>query len=350
MSTSSDSHVYLKPYKTVEEQLDLLIRHGMQVAEPKAAKECLARVGYYRLSGYWYPFRKSRLSANPLTGEPLSYPNTNKKQRIVEDNFLPGTTFKQVMDLYVFDKRLRLLILDAIERIEVALRVDIALLLGRRDPWAHREARYLHGNFTKKRNPPSDETGFDRWLQKLDAAFDRSREEFVKHFKAKYRGEKPPIWIAIELWDFGMLSTFLGGMKRADQEVLAARYRLSRSELLTKSCRNFNNIRNICAHHGRLWNRSPADQIVLPKQGEASELDYLVQNISAQSRLYGTVAFLQFFLKTIHPGSSWAARLKQHCATFPLAKGVSLSQAGFPKGWESFPLWNGGGFGGPTRT
>lgn len=90
------------------------------------------------------------MSTNPVTGQPLIHSLTGKMQVVVEDDFRPGTTFRQVMDLYVFDKRLRLLMLDAIERIEVALRVDIALLLGVRDPWVHRDVQQLHGNFSKK--------------------------------------------------------------------------------------------------------------------------------------------------------------------------------------------------------
>lgn len=215
------------------------------------AAVCLERVGYYRLSGYWYPFRKSSIQADPVTG---------KLKLIVDDNFRLGTTFHTVMDLYVFDKRLRLLFLDAIERVEVALRVDIALLIGKRHPWAHRDPNQVHGRFLKI-DPRTGKTEHEKWLEKLDHLFDRSREEFVKHFKRKYAGDTPPIWIAIELWDFGMLSVFLGGMKYADQVLLAAKYGLPRAELLTSTIRNMNNIRNICAHHSRLWNRSPADQI-----------------------------------------------------------------------------------------
>jgi hypothetical protein len=66
------------------------------------------------------------LLRNPLNGAIVPRPITGKPQVIVEDDFRPGTTFQQVMNLYVFDKRLRLLFLDAIERVEVALRVDIA--------------------------------------------------------------------------------------------------------------------------------------------------------------------------------------------------------------------------------
>lgn len=340
MSSPSTPHIYMKPYKGVADQIALLESRGMEITDRAAAAACLQRIGYYRLSGYWYPFRKSHVSTNPFTGRPLIHPITHKTQIVVEDNFRAGTTFQQVMDLYVFDKRLRLLMLDAIERVEVALRVDIALLIGLRDPWAHRDPNQLHGNFSKKINRYTGQTDFAKWLDRLDETFGRSKEEFVKHFKTKYRGEQPPIWIAIELWDFGMLSVFLGGMKLADQAQLASRYGLPRAELVTSWCRNINNVRNICAHHSRLWNRSPADQISPPKAGEIIEFDHIATHRAAQTRIYATAAILQFFLKTIYPGSSWATRLKDLCAGFPNSLAANLAQAGFPNGWESLLLWS----------
>jgi abortive infection bacteriophage resistance protein len=332
--------LYTKPYKSVADQLALLATRGMEITDLSAANGCLERIGYYRLSGYWYPFRKSHLSVNPVTGSLLPHPVTGRPNVIVEDDFRPGTTFHEVMDLYVFDKRLRLLFLDAIERVEVALRVDIALLIGARDPWAHRDPNQLHGRFSKKLNPVTNQNEYQKWLARLDATYKRSNDEFVKHFKRKYGGEEPPIWIAVELWDFGMLSVFLGGMKIADQEQLAAKYGLPRANLLTSWVRNINHIRNICAHHGRLWNRSPADQPSPPKAGEVATLDHLASDKLAQSRLYASAAALQFFLRTINPTSSWGERLKDHCATFPVSSVVKVAQAGFPKGWEQLPLWN----------
>jgi abortive infection bacteriophage resistance protein len=168
----------------------------MEITDDTAASACLGRIGYYRLSGYWYPFRKSHISMNPVTGQKLLDPITQRPRIIVEDHFRAGTTFQQVMNLYVFDKRLRLLFLDAIERIEVALRVDVALLLGARDPWAHRNPGQLHGNFVKKTDPRTGQSEYRKWLDRLDSTFNRSQEEFVKHFKRKYAGEQPPIWSA----------------------------------------------------------------------------------------------------------------------------------------------------------
>lgn len=339
MGSPARPHIYTKPYKSIADQITLLEGRGMQITDKAAAAACLQRIGYYRLSGYWYPFRKSHVATNPVTGQALIHPTTGKTQVVVEDDFHAGTTLHQVMEIYVFDKRLRLLMLDAIERIEVALRVDIALLIGARNPWSHRDPNQLHGNFSKKINGRTGQTEFAKWLDRLDDTFGRSKEEFVKHFKTKYNGEMPPIWIAIELWDFGMLSVFLSGMKLADQALLASRYGLPRPGLLTSWCRNINNVRNICAHHSRLWNRSPADQISPPKPGEIAELDHLAVDTTAQTRVYATAATLQFFLKTINPSSSWGTRLKELCATFPSSMMANLAQAGFPNNWESLPLW-----------
>ncbi|HEX3438580.1 MAG TPA: Abi family protein [Pseudacidobacterium sp.] len=306
----------------------------MVITDVSAAKACLERIGYYRLSGYWYPFRKSHISTNPITNAILFDPVTRKPQIIIEDDFRAGTSFKQVMDLYVFDKRLRLLFLDAIERVEVALRVDIALLLGARDPWAHRNPNQLHGKFTKKTS------GHQKWLQRFDESFHKSKEEFVKHFKNKYSGEHLPIWIAIELWDFGMLSVLLDGMRVDDQKILARKYKLPRVGLLTTWMRNINHIRNICAHHSRLWNRSPADQASPPKPGEVPLLDHLATSKHVQIRIYATAAILQFFLQAINPMSNWGKRLKEHVQTFPTGSGIHIDQSGFPQGWDQFALWN----------
>lgn len=301
----------------------------MRVDDPAKASAYLERIGYYRLSGYWYPLRQSRPVPSP-TGRPTVQ---------VLDDFRPGASFGQAVDLYVFDKRLRLLFLDAIERIEVALRVDIALLLGARDPWAHREAAFLHGGFTKRQDPKTGRTRHEEWLERLDASAKRSKEEFVAHFAATYAGPLP-VWVAVELWDFGMLSTFFAGMTKADQAAIAAKYGVARPELLASWMRTINHIRNICAHHGRLWNRSPADQTKPPRGREIAPLDHLASDSHAQTRLYGVAAPMQYLLRFINPTTSWAGRLRRHFDGFPSAPGAAIGQTGFLAGWERLPLWS----------
>ncbi|WIM72120.1 Abi family protein [Corynebacterium suedekumii] len=108
---------YAKPYLTVPEQLDLLRVRGCDIGDQASAEELLTRVGYYRLSGYWYPFRQS----SQVNGE-----------TVVLDNFISGTTLSAISELYEFDRRLRLLVLDAIERVEVAMRFQVGHTLGSR--------------------------------------------------------------------------------------------------------------------------------------------------------------------------------------------------------------------------
>ena len=156
------------------------------------AANCLRRIGYYRLSGYWYPLRQ-------------------RNGEVVLDVFREGASFKHAFDLYVFDKRLRMMMLDAIERIEVGLRVDIALLLGKSDPWAHRDVSHF-GAFFRRQDQNTGKVKHVDWLNRVDELCLNSREEFAKHFRTKYGDSHFPIWIAIELWDFGALSHLINGL------------------------------------------------------------------------------------------------------------------------------------------
>lgn len=149
---------YAKPHLSVAGQIALLQGRGMAITDVPRAQSYLERIGYYRLSGYWYPFRQSR-PAKDATG--------NLKIEILDD-FRPGTEFRHAVELYVFDKRLRLLFLDALERVEIGLRVDVALLLGARNPWAHRSPAELHGNFSVRPDPATGHTLHQDWLARLD--------------------------------------------------------------------------------------------------------------------------------------------------------------------------------------
>lgn len=114
---------YLKPHLTIDEQVALLKERGMKISDESKAKKFLQKIGYYRLSGYWYPFRESKLSVG-ADGKPVV---------TVLDTFRHGAELHQAVDLYVFDKKLRILLLDALERIEIALRVSQIAIVGHRD-------------------------------------------------------------------------------------------------------------------------------------------------------------------------------------------------------------------------
>ena len=132
---------YEKPWQGVAEQLSTLQARGLLVSDSNKALSYLQRIGYYRLSGYWFAFRERSGLCCAL--EAFAHAGAKPKtQTLVLDAFKHGATFQNAVDLYVFDKQLRLLVGDALERIEVALRVDASHTMGQLDPFA-----YLKGDF-----------------------------------------------------------------------------------------------------------------------------------------------------------------------------------------------------------
>jgi abortive infection bacteriophage resistance protein len=296
----------------------------MVISDRAKATEMLHRIGYYRLSGYWYPFRVT-------VSSPIG--------PIIGDNFRPGTELSTVIDLYVFDKKLRLLMLDAFERIEIALRVQLSLTLGKRGPLAHRDPAELHGNFARRTDPATRTVLHQVWLQKTDDNFNTSREEFAKHFKKKYTGDRPPIWIACEAWDFGAMSYLYGGLQHSDATAVAAEYGLS-AEVLGSWIRAINVTRNICAHHSRLWNKPIPTQPRWPTPSSVPDLAHIAGNTHSLTRVYGTAALARFLLRQTSPTTTWPHRLKSLCDTFPPSQIVTLGSAGSPTGWKTQPIWD----------
>ena len=177
---------YKKPWKSYEEQLELLIARGMRVTDREKALKYLQRIGYYRLSGYWYAFRQrsgvsqdGRRVNEKRSGKPL-------EDTVALDEFKEGTSFKNVVDLYVFDKQLRLLAMDALERIEIALRVDISHTLGKIDPFAYLKPELLHKTFSVALDERTGLTKHHQWLGRHAQLITRSREEFVSHHRDRY--------------------------------------------------------------------------------------------------------------------------------------------------------------------
>ncbi len=313
---------YSKPYRAVPDQLALIKSRGMVISDDALAETFLNKIGYYRLSGYWYPYRQSQQGA---------------PGRIVLDSFRPETKFSEIVDLYVFDKKLRLLMMDLIERIEIALRVQVTLQLGLHGPQAHRDPAALHPNFSTR--PRDQETQHQKWLRLHDEAFDRSKEEFAKHFKTKYADENPPIWIAAELWDFGAMSMLYSGMRKPDQTAVANTFGVASFDVMTSWLRSINVTRNICAHHSRFWNKPSVVQPKWPTAADCPDLGHIANSTHSQTRLYGMACICAQLLKSINPNSRWIERFKEIVATFPQSKIVNLKSAGFPDDWAKANLW-----------
>lgn len=155
---------YIKPWLSIGDQLVQLKSRGMQVSDDVKAADYLERIGYYRLSGYWYDFRQRGAPFCPFDAETGRKPKKVHIERPVQDEFKPGTRFHDAVDLYVFDKKLRLLALDALERIEVALRVDLSHRLGQKDAFAYLKPDLFHESFANKLDPTSGLTRHHEWL------------------------------------------------------------------------------------------------------------------------------------------------------------------------------------------
>ena len=323
---------YGKPWISYEEQLTTLKKRGLLITDEKAALSYLQRIGYYRLSGYWYPFRERSEECCDLTGK-----RDGSTTRVALDKFKEGATFQQAVDLYVFDKRLRLLVLDALERIEIALRVDISHYLGERSPFAYADADLLFHKFTTDINPWSGLTGHERWLKQHEKLVSRSKEEFIKHNRNCY-GLPLPIWIASEVWDFGTMSTLFSGMKPEDQDAISAKYGVSNGRHFATWLRGLNYLRNVCAHHSRLWNRNVTDRPKLTAKGQVAFIEHFRGNTHAQVRPFFLLCITQHLMATINPGSSWLGRLKAHLESFPHLEhlGLNLFGMGIIEGWEEW--------------
>jgi abortive infection bacteriophage resistance protein len=328
---------YAKPWLSVTDQLQQLIARGLQVTDRSKALECLERVGYYRLSGYWFAFRERSGICCAWDADIPGKPKQIKTGRIPLEHFKPGASFQNAVDLYVFDKRLRLLAMDALERIEIALRVDIAHRLGQVDRFAYLKPELFHGSFANALDQQTGLTKHHDWLNKHATLINRSKEEFISHSKEKY-GLPVAIWVACEVWDFGTLSTLYGGMKEVDQDCIAQRYGISNGRTFATWLRSLNYLRNVCAHHNRLWNRNIVDQPKLPPITEVPSMADFHNDAHRRARPFLLLCMAQHLMQEINPKSTWGRRLKALLLNdFPNLDhlGLNLLGMGVSPGWET---------------
>jgi len=324
---------YPKPWLSLEEQLDKLRSRGMLVSDPDKALSYLHRIGYYRLSGYWFAFRER--SGPCCVWDAQHDRRQGRVETVALDRFKPGATFQNAVDLYVFDKALRLLTMDALERVEIALRVDVSHTLGQLDPFAYLRSDLFHQTFSQTLNRDSGLTRHHEWLAKHAQLILRSKEEFVAHNRTKY-GLPLAMWVACEVWDFGTLSTLFGGMREAEQDAVAAKYGVRNGRVFATWLRSLNYLRNVCAHHSRLWNRNIVDQPKLPSADEMPWVATFAGHPHALARCFLLLRILRQMLGVINPTSSWPARMKDHLATFPELGhlGLNLAGMGAPARWQ----------------
>jgi len=299
---------YEKPPLTFEQQADLLLSRGMS-GERSVIIDRLRSVNYYRLSGYWHTMRMPAAEM----GEVRSHA------------FAPGTSFENVWKRYVFDRQLRLLVMDAIERIEVAVRSQLA--------YHHAHQFGPFGYVADVSSLAADKQA--EFADKVREELGRNSHLFAEHFAMKYGDSHslPPIWMAVEIVSFGGVLTLYRGCQPAIRSQVAdsfgLHHRVFDSWLIT-----LNTIRNICAHHGRLWNRTLGVKPKLPNKIS----DWVAEPAIGNDKMYCVLCMCAWSLKRIAPQSRWAQRLR---TLLGQSTSVPLRSMGFPERWLDHPIWSG---------
>lgn len=306
---------YSKPPLKFDKQIELLKSRGMILDMDKGEiKKHLSNYGYYRISAYSNMFRKS-----------------DSEKKIKLDDFQDGTLFSEIIDLYEFDSKLRNHIMRGIEKIEISLRTNITYTLSTQtdNAFIQYDENIYHGNFLKYDDPQSPQQNYRKWMEKIEKQITDSSDEFINHYKKEYKNfPKLPLWMFTEILTIGELSFFFKGLNNNYKREIAEGFRSFHYKALVPFFHRLSITRNICAHHGRLWNREIATTGYLKQPGW--------ENIN-DTRFFFTVVVMVKLLESRNLLDNWYDILIKIIAPKLKVKKYR-KQLGFPDNWEEHPL------------
>ena len=294
---------YVKPWLAYPAQVARLVRRGLLVPDVAAAQRFLTHVNYYRLSGFCLAFAPQR------------------------HVFLPNVTFDDIVGAYVFDVALRDLLSEALEVIEIDVRTCLAHCFGQRhDAFGHADPANLFHSFNHA-----------EWIQHIHEEVERSTELFVQHFQVSYADFPDlPIWILSEVMSFGKLTRMFRGMQRADQRAIASRYGLQNANF-GSILLHLSYLRNLCAHHCRIWDRLWSVKAALPRAPM-----WQPPAMPGNDRLFSTLCLIQHLLRRCPAirkfALEWRDRLLALLAQPPKTPRC-LQCMGMPADWIHHPVW-----------
>jgi abortive infection bacteriophage resistance protein len=300
--------IYNKIATTIEDQIAKLQARGLQINDLSQARHFLSNISYYRLEGYWWPMQADK----------------------VKHIFKPNSRFEDVIALYNFDRELRLLIFDVIERIEIGFRTKVIYHLSHElSPWWFES----EANF-------KNQVAHTQSLILIDRELQQSRDIFITQHYTTYHTDtrRPPSWKTFEVVSFGTLSKLYSnlqpGIKAKDQ--IAKELNLVNHTYPPSWLQTIAQIRNICAHHGRLWNKNLPGRPKLLSKPPAPWLEN-TPSVKEHHMLYIHVCCMKYLLDVISPGHHLTPRLADLLKKYP---SVDLNALGFPTTWQTEPLWN----------
>ena len=319
-----------------------LERLGMQL-DGEAPEEYLKRVGYHRLGGYRYVFRQM------LAPEEQNH----AARRYRMDQYYPGVRLSEVRNLEQWDGKLRSVVLQGCSELEVRLRASIAQVVAQRDPYGYLEQPNLEERACGARS--GEGTKLEAWRSTVaDAERVAANEDFIIHHCATYPGVTLPIWALVDILSIGSLPFLLDLLKPDDGNDVARQFGVRNGKSLATWMRAVADLRNVCAHHSRLFNRSmkrslrvrsrdadptgPLGHLMLPSDESTQD---------PGKKLYSVVAVLTHMLRSNERALQWPRSLTTHIKKFPnrefpgsdLPALSVVASCGFPKEWRALDLW-----------
>ena len=312
---------YQKQPISIAEQISKLEGRGLVFEDKNLAAKYLNNISYYRLRAYTYPFQD------------------NEDPSLDHQFTREGITFQDIIDLYVFDRRLRSLVFNELEKVEVAVRTKLSQIYSEGTKDGHwYENSDLFDPAVFKTNQ-FGETFFDGIEEDIRADVDRSNEDFIKHYYAKYdEPDMPPSWMTMEVISFGTLSKLYKALKTSpEKKAIANAFGISNIDLFANWLHAFSGLRNCCAHHSRIWNRRFFVRLMMPYNTTYPFMSRADADTFKQNKLFALLTALKYIVDIISPDNNFKNNLLQLLSEHHTL--LSLREMGFPKDWQTLPVW-----------
>lgn len=309
---------YHKTPTTYKQQILLLKSRGLIIPDEERASRYLQQISYFRLSAYFLPYQK------------------------IKDQFNEGIYFDLILDNYKFDRELRLLVFDCIERVEIAIRAQMIYVLAHNYNSSHWQdiPEVFTGPYTNRRGDLINT--YDE-VQKIIQVNCQSKhpEVFIKHYKEKYDAPpNPPSWMFMELLTIGELSRLYVGLRQnKDRQDIANFFALPHS-VFASWLHTLTYARNICAHHSRLWNREFAIKPgILIKPGK----EWINPSFNNNQRSFYFLCTLKYLLRGANPNNHLSSKIDSLFKKYPNIPvrfmGIPSDKDGVLADWRNEALW-----------
>ena len=309
---------YEKAPLNFADQLALLRSRGLVIPDEVKALAYLNEISYYRLSAYFVPYQR------------------------VKDRFNESVTFDQILDTYTFDRELRLLVFDCIERIEVAIRTQMiyCMALNHNDShWQDKRGHFVMPYYNSIGRPVDPYNELQGIISRAMTA--RKPEVFIEHYRKTYDvPNNPPSWMCLELLTIGELSNLYRGLNdKGDKKCIADFFGVHQT-VMVSWLHTLTYVRNICAHHSRLWNR---DLAIEPTKLRTPLGPWISSAFENNSRVFYFICMMKYLLARANPSNHLGAKLEglfQKYSNVPIQfMGIPSDGKGNMLDWLAEPIW-----------